>query len=103
MSLKPQGVSPIPETTARFAHAVYALGPIYTDEQFRAFFPHDGQPALSPGLLALGTVLQFARSASPTGKPLMQYALASTGNRRWRWNWMMRGLMHQCSASFAVV
>ncbi len=114
MSLKPQGVSPIPETTARFAHAVFpkgnaimrlrdALGPIYTDEQFRAFFPHDGQPALSPGLLALGTVLQFARSASPTGKPLMQYALASTGNRRWRWNWMMRGLMHQCSASFAVV
>jgi hypothetical protein len=114
MSLKPQEVGPIPETTARFAHAAFpkgnaimrlrdALGSIYTDEQFRAFFPHDGQPALSPGILALVTVLQFARSASPTGKPPMRSGLGSTGNMRWRWNWMMRDLMHQCSASFAVV
>ena len=75
MSLKPQGVGPIPETTARFAHAAFPkgnaimrlrdnLGPIYTDEQFRALFPHDGQPALSPGLLALVTVLQFAEGLS---------------------------------------
>jgi transposase len=71
MSLKPQGIAPIPETTARFAHAAFpkgnaimrlrdALGPIYADEQFTALFPEDGQPALSPGLLALVTVLQFA-------------------------------------------
>ena len=75
MSLKPQGVGPIPETTGRFAHAVFpkgnaimrlrdALGPIYTDEQFHALFPQDGQPALSPGLLALVTVLQFAEGLS---------------------------------------
>ncbi len=75
MSLKPQGVGPIPETTARVAHTAFpkgnaimrlrdALGPIYTDEQFRALFPHDGQPALSPGLLALVTVLQFAEGLS---------------------------------------
>ncbi len=75
MSLKPQGVGPIPETTARFAHAAFpkgnaimrlrdSLGPIYTDEQFTALFPDDGQPALSPGLLALVTVLQFAEGLS---------------------------------------
>ena len=75
MSLKPQGVGPIPETTARVAHTAFpkgnaimrlrdSLGPIYTDEQFRALFPHDGQPALSPGLLALVTVLQCAEGLS---------------------------------------
>ncbi len=75
MSLKPQGVGPVPETTARVAHAAFpkgnaimhlrdSLGPIYTDEQFRPLFPHDGQPALSPGLLALVTVLQFAEGLS---------------------------------------
>ncbi|HVB21552.1 MAG TPA: IS1182 family transposase [Ktedonobacteraceae bacterium] len=75
MSLKPQEVGPIPEATARVAHAAFpkgnaimrlrdALGPIYTDEQFRPLFPHDGQPALSPGFLALVTVLQFAEGLS---------------------------------------
>ena len=95
MSLKPQGVGSIPETTARFAHAAFpkgnaimrlrdSLGPIYSDEQFTALFPDDGQPALSPGLLALVTVLQFARSAFPTGKRLKQCVRASTGNMLWR-------------------
>jgi transposase len=75
MSLKPQGVSPIPETTTRVAQTAFpkgnaimrlrdALGPIYTDEQFCALFPHEGQPALSPGFLALVTVLQFAEGLS---------------------------------------
>src|SRR5438045_8246224 len=71
MSLKPQEVNPIPEETIRVAHAAFPkgnalmrlrdlLGPIYTDAQFTALFPHDGQPALSPGRLALVSVLQFA-------------------------------------------
>jgi transposase len=75
MSLKPQEVSPIPEETVRVAHAAFPkgnalmrlrdrLGPIYADEQFSALFPHDGQPALSPGFLALVTVLQFAEGLS---------------------------------------
>src|SRR5947209_14078744 len=75
MSLKPQEVNPIPEETIRVAHAAFPkgnalmrlrdlLGPIYTDAQFTAFFPHDGQPALSPGRLALVSVLQFAEGLS---------------------------------------
>jgi transposase len=75
MSLKPQDVNPIPEETIRVAHAAFPkgnaimrirdhLGPIYTDAQFSALFPHDGQPALSPGRLALVSVLQFAEGLS---------------------------------------
>src|SRR5437016_14675069 len=75
MSLKPQGVNPVPEETIRVAHAAFPkgnalmrlrdlLGPIYTDAQFTALFPHDGQPALSPGRLALVSVLQFAEGLS---------------------------------------
>jgi transposase len=75
MSLKPQEVNPIPEETIRVAHAAFPkgnaimrlrdlLGPIYTDAQFTAFFPPDGQPALSPGRLALVSVLQFAEGLS---------------------------------------
>ena len=56
MSLKPQDMNPIPEETIRVAHAAFPkgnaimrirdhLGPIYSDEQFAALFPHDGQPA----------------------------------------------------------
>lgn len=75
MSLKPQDVNPIPEETIRVAHAAFPkghaimrirdhLGPIYTDAQFSALFPPDGQPALSPGRLALVSVLQFAEGLS---------------------------------------
>jgi len=75
MSLKPQETHPIPEETIRVAHAAFPkgnaimrlrdhLGPIYSDEQFTALFPPDGQPAHSPGQLALVTVLQFAEGLS---------------------------------------
>jgi transposase len=75
MSLKPQDVNPIPEETSRVARTAFPkgnalmrlrdhLGSIYTDAQFTALFPHDGQPALSPGRLALVSVLQFAEGLS---------------------------------------
>ncbi len=75
MSLKPQEVNPIPEETIRVAHTAFPkgnalmrlrdhLGPIYIDAQFTALFPHDGQPALSPGRLALVSVLQVAEGLS---------------------------------------
>ncbi len=75
MSLKPQDMNPIPEETIRVAHAAFPkgnaimrirdhLGPIYSDEQFAALFPHGGQPAFSPARLALVSVLQFAEGLS---------------------------------------
>jgi len=40
------------------------LGSIYTDEQFAALFPKEGQPAEAPWRLALVTVLQFVENLS---------------------------------------
>lgn len=70
MSLKPTPIPPVPEDTARVAHAVFphgnilmqfrdALGTVYTDEAFADLFPTHGQPAEAPWRLALVTVFQF--------------------------------------------
>ncbi len=75
MSLKPEGISPIPEETARIAHAAYPkgsvfmhmqdeLGTIYQDESFAPLFSHTGQPAEAPWRLALVTIMQFAEGLS---------------------------------------
>ena len=61
----------IPEETVRVAKAAFPkgsmaiqiraeLGEIYTDEEFVALFSRKGQAAVSPAMLALVTVLQFA-------------------------------------------
>jgi transposase len=70
MSLHPHVIEPVPEDTARVARAAFpkghpyltfrdALGTIFQDEDFAALFPASGQPGLSPGRLALVTLLQF--------------------------------------------
>ena len=70
MSLKSLPIPPVPEETARVAHAAFprgnvamqvrdTLGAIYTDEAFADLFPTHGQPALAPWRLALVTVFQF--------------------------------------------
>ena len=75
MSLKPEELGPIPEETARVAHAAYPkgnvfmrmrdeLGVIYQDEAFARLFSHTGQPAEAPWRLALVTVMQFAEGLS---------------------------------------
>ncbi len=63
MSLKPQGINPVPEETARIACAAYPkgnvsmhmrdeLGTLSEDESFAHLFPNNGQPAEAP--LAFG-------------------------------------------------
>lgn len=75
MSLKAQTISPVPQETVRVARAAYpkgclclqmrnVLGSIYTDEQFAALFPKEGQRAEAPWRLALVTVLQFVENLS---------------------------------------
>ena len=70
MSLHPHIVEPVPEETARVAHAAFpkghpyltlrdALGTIFQDEDFTALFPAWGQPGLPPWRLALVTIMQF--------------------------------------------
>jgi transposase len=68
--LIPKGDTDIPELTVEVAQAAFPkgnvllklrdeLGPIYEDEQFTSLYPGLGQPAFSPGRLAMITVLQF--------------------------------------------
>ena len=69
MSMKPQGLEPIPDETRLLVQRLIpkgtlvtqlrdALGPIYSDEQFAQLFAKRGRPAEAPWRLALVTVLQ---------------------------------------------
>jgi transposase len=75
MSLKPSPILPVPEGTARVAHAAFPkgnpclklrdeLGVIFRDGDFDDLFPSRGQPALAPWRLALVTILQFRENLS---------------------------------------
>jgi len=75
MSVQPQDIWPIPEETQRVARAAFPegnlylhlrdeLGEVYADSQFADLFASRGQPAESPGRLALITVMQFAEGLS---------------------------------------
>ena len=93
MTLRPHSIGPVPEETARSAHAACPkgnpylqmrdlLGTVYDDQLFAALFPPQGQPALVPCRLALVSIMQFARSAYRIGKPQKPCAFALTGNTR---------------------
>lgn len=75
MSLRAPIVYCIPDETARVAQAAFpkgnpylrmrdTLGPIYTNPEFAALFPGDGQPAATPAQLALICIMQFAEGLS---------------------------------------
>ena len=75
MSLKPQEEFSVPDETRRVAVAAFpkgcaclhigdVLGCVYQDKQFEGLFSRRGQPAESPGRLALATVLQFTEGFS---------------------------------------
>src|SRR5262252_7258738 len=70
MSLHPQPMTPVPEQTARVAHAAFPkghpyrtrrdhLGTIFQDEDFATLLPAWGYPGLPPWRLALVTLMQF--------------------------------------------
>jgi transposase len=91
MSLQPEAIGPIPEETARVAHAAFpagttairvrdALGTIYQDEAFAALFPTRGRPAEAPWRLAMVSVLQFAE-----GLPDRKAADAVRGRIDWKY------------------
>jgi hypothetical protein len=75
MCLKPKPLPPIPQDTRQVAQQIYPpehllrrLGEEYAevlrDEDFADLYPPTGQPALSPALLALVTVLQAIEHCS---------------------------------------
>lgn len=75
MSLHPTPIDPVPEETARVAHAAFphgnrylqlrdVLGVLYEDADFATLFARRGKPAEPPWRLALVTVMQFAEGLS---------------------------------------
>jgi transposase len=75
VSLEPRSDDGVPELTARVVRAAFprgtlairireALGLLFADEDFAAAFPRRGRPAVSPGALALVSVLQYAEGLS---------------------------------------
>ncbi len=91
MSLKPERINPVPEETARIAHAAYPkgnvcmhmrdeLGTMYHDERFADLFSHTGQPAEAPWRLAVVTSMQFAERLSD-----QQAADAVRGRIDWKY------------------
>jgi transposase len=75
MSMQPAAMDEIPAETRQVAQAAFPkgnlymrmrdeLGVLYRDERFAELFPVRGQPAESPGRLALVTVMQFAEGMS---------------------------------------
>ena len=95
MSLHPQPGSHVPEETAQVARAAFPKGnpyltlrdeleTIYADSVFEDLFAKRGQPAESPGRLALVVVLQFAENLSDRQ--------AADGTHAWRRLVSQRGL-----------
>ncbi|MFD4968868.1 transposase, partial [Streptomyces sp. NPDC058424] len=75
MSLESRRDVGVPELTARVVRASFpkgtlairvreALGPLFEDASFAEAFPVRGRPAVSPGALALVSVLQYAEGLS---------------------------------------
>jgi transposase len=75
MSLHPEPIGEIPAETVRVARAAFPRGTVvtrlrdefsdlYRDEDFRRFYPSQGQPGLAPWRLALVTVFQFLEPLS---------------------------------------
>lgn len=91
MSVQPEESWPIPAETQRVARAAFPegnlylrlrdeLGEVYTDSQFAELFAVRGQPAESPGRLALITIMQFAEGLSDR-----QTAEAVRGRIDWKY------------------
>src|SRR5690349_18610356 len=75
MSLPRDGLHPVPDDTARVAHAAFPdgnvylrlrdeLGSLFDDELFTVVYAVEGQPALHPWQLALVSVMQFMENLS---------------------------------------
>ena len=75
MCLHPASIPPVPEETARVAHAAFRkgniylklreeLGVLYKDEDFAALYAQQGRPGESPWRLALITIMQFIENLS---------------------------------------
>ncbi len=96
MSLHPQVIPPIPEETARVAHAILPkgnvymhmrdeLGTLYQDQDFADLFPQRGQAAEARLSSGTGDGDPVRAINSRTDKPLMRCARASMSSMLLAW------------------
>jgi transposase len=108
MTLHPLYLWDIPPETARIAHAAFAkgnvymmmyekLGQLYVDRDFQNLFPAPcGQSALSPGKLAVLTVMQFAEGLSDR-------QTADAVRSRIDWKYVLGLELSDCGFDFSVL
>lgn len=79
MSMRPLPAPAVPESTARVARAAFPrgclamrirdeFGAVFESERFVAAFAYRGGPSMSPGMLALVSVLHYAEADRPAGR-----------------------------------
>ncbi|AQA16118.1 transposase [Streptomyces malaysiensis subsp. malaysiensis] len=112
MSMRSLPAPAVPESTARVARAAFPrgclamrirdeFGPVFESEQFVAAFAHRGGPSVSPGMLALVSVMQYAERLTDR-----QAADAVHGRIDWKYALGLQladlASISQCSASSAT-
>src|SRR6266571_9205424 len=107
MSLHPHIIAPVPDETARIAHAAFpkghpyltfrdVLGTIFQDEDFTALFPAWGQPAWSPWRLALVTIM-------PLREHLADRQAAEAVRARLDWKYLLSLELTDPGCDFSVL
>src|SRR3954468_15042272 len=96
MSMRPRVLAEVPEQTAVVARAAFRkptlamrvrdeLGEVFADGAFIDAFGIRGRPGISPGQLAMVTVLQFAEEPHRSAGRGRGAGGVSTGNTVWVW------------------
>lgn len=99
-SLEPRAAQGAPELTAGVVGAAFpkgtlavrireVLGPLFEDGEFAGALSARGRPAVSPGALALVSVLRYAEGL--TGRPLTGCGPGWTESFCSAWSWMIPG------------
>lgn len=107
MSLKSEGLPPLPEETARLAHTICPKGDlclwigdelseVFQDHVFASLFPRRGQPAEAPWRLALVTVLQFVEGLSDR-------QAADAVRKRIDWKYALRLPLEDLGFDFSIL
>jgi hypothetical protein len=101
MSIQPRPWPEVPQQTVSVARAAFPKGTLairvrdelpglFTDEQFVSAFGVRGKPGISPGQLALVTVLQFVEHLTDR-QAADAVRAGSTGNTPSAWSYPMPG------------
>jgi len=99
MSLRARSYQRIPTRTVLPAMLMRdRLDVVFEDDEFADLYPKNGRPGLSPGQLALVSVLQFAENLSDRAAA-NAVRTRIDWKTRWAWSWMIPASTIRCCAS----